>query len=135
MWPFDQIRETVRKDTALLRESASATGRIVKQAQPGWRILLDALRGHPPIITEEAAIKLRRYQHIFGGTAAALAFYVGLLGASGYTAPIYGAAILSFVCTLGAIVAGLMLLSPRVPEDRRLEYRPEPPMPQIRSED
>lgn len=129
---FERLKNAWRRDTALFRESAAAAGRIAQQAQPGWRILWNALCGRPPIITEEAARKLRKYQHMFGITAAALAFYVGLLGASGYTAPIYGAAILAFVCTVGAIFAGIMQQSPRVPESHRLEYQPAETLPAIK---
>lgn len=133
---FDRLKRNWRRDTEAFRTSASGAGSLVRQAvdMSAWAVVWAALRGRPPLLSDEAARKIRVIQHTCGGGAALIGLYAGILSAYGLlAAALPGLAILALSLLLSAIFAGLMLRGPRVPETHRLEYQPAETMPAIKS--
>lgn len=131
---FERLKRNWRRDTAAFRASASGAGHLARQAadMSAWGVAWAALRGRPPLLSDEAARKIRVIQHTCGVATALLGLYAGVLSAYGLVAALPGLAILALSLLLSAIFAGLMLRGPRVPESHRLEYQPAREMPPIK---
>lgn len=128
------MKRNWQQDTAAFRSSAAGAGHLVRQAadMSAWAVVWAALRGRPPLLSDEAARKIRVIQHSCGAGTALLGLYTGVMTVMEMSAVIPGAAILAFSLLLSAIFAGLMLRGPRVPESHRLEYQPAHQMPPIK---
>jgi len=133
---FEQLKKALKQDNEFLCRSARSTRHLVQTAaadRSSWAIAWGALTGHPPILSDAAAQKIRSIQHFCGAGTALLGLYAGVMSAMGMDAVVPGAAILACSLMLSAIFAGLMLRAPRVPESHRLEFQPAETLPPIES--
>lgn len=135
---FERLKRNWRSDTEAFRISASSTAHLARQAadMSSWAVFCAALRGRPPLISDQAARKIKTIQHTCGAATVLLGLYACVMSAYGLGAALPGLAILALCCMLISIFAGLMLRGPRVPETHRLEYQPAETIPPIkRAED
>lgn len=132
---FERMKRNWRRDTAAFRASAGGAGHLVRQAadMSSWAVFWAALRGRPPILSDEAVRRIRAIQRTCGTAVALLGLYASFLTGYGLPGALPGLATLALCCLLITIFSGLMLRGPRVPETHRLEYQPAETLPPVKS--
>ncbi len=132
-------REALRKDTALLRDSAAAVRASAAQADAemkagGWKMLWNALRGRPPALSPEAVSSLSKMRRLYGMTASVLLVYSTICCAYGFVSLGMSVYFIIIPCTAGFYICNAFLRGPRIPPDRWLEYQPVATLPPPASE-
>jgi hypothetical protein len=134
MWPFDRIKNDFRRDTRVFHDAARTAREIGEAAaadQTKWKFLANVLRGKCPPLSDDSVIGLQNIRRTSIVFFILFSGYIGYWSKSGHPEIAAQTIFIWMPFAAGVLLTSLMLRAARIPESRRLEYKPEKAMPLV----